>query len=158
MITFAQPGQAQQPPELPGTPIGIQTTFKESATQATDSLIQSLINQTNLDTLIRTVNILSGEDSVTINDSTYFFLSRNAAHPHNNLAADFIFQTLKCFGLPTYNQTYNSTGRNVYSIKAGTVLSGKKSSMEKQFCYPPSKVRKCSLETCRRAKPRSKVA
>lgn len=125
MITIAQPGQAQQPRDLSGMPIGIHTTFKESAIQATNSLIQSLINQTNLDTLIRTVNILSGEDSVTIHDSTYLFLSRNAEHPHNDLAADFIFQTLNSYGLPTYNQQYSANGRNVYSVQAGTVYPGK---------------------------------
>jgi Zn-dependent M28 family amino/carboxypeptidase len=47
-------------------------------------------------------------------------LSRNVLHPHNDLAAEFIFQTLNRFGLPTYNQIYSITGRNVYSIKTGT--------------------------------------
>ncbi|MGB5530586.1 MAG: M20/M25/M40 family metallo-hydrolase, partial [Ignavibacteriaceae bacterium] len=97
-----------------------QTNNNEFSTQAIDTLIQYLINQTNLDTLIYFVNILSGEDSVTINDSTYLFLSRYLYHPHNDLAADFIFQTLTRFNIPTYNQNYSSTGRNVYSIKTGT--------------------------------------
>ncbi|MDW7679936.1 MAG: hypothetical protein SCK70_05190 [bacterium] len=84
-------------------PIGDRTMLNQYAAQVTDSLIQTLINQTNLDTLKHFVNILSGEDSVTINDSTYLLLSRNVLHPHNDLAADFIFRTLNRFGLHTYN-------------------------------------------------------
>ena len=117
---FAPEGITQQLRHLPETLMDIQTPFKESAVPATDSLIQSLIDQTNLDTLIHFVNILSGEDSVTINDSTYLLLSRNVFHPHNDLAADFIFQTLTRFGLPTYNQNYTVVGRNVYAVQTGT--------------------------------------
>ncbi len=114
---------------LPGpfdTSMGIQSTFNESATQATDSLIQSLIDQTNLDTLIHFVKILSGEDSVTIGDSTYLLLSRNVFHAHNNLTADFLFQTLSRFGLPTYNQNYSAVGRNVYAVQTGAVYPDQK--------------------------------
>jgi hypothetical protein len=41
-------------------------------------------------------------------------------HPHNDLAADFIFKTLSNYGMITYNQVYSSSGRNVYAIKTGT--------------------------------------
>ena len=41
-------------------------------------------------------------------------------HPHNDLAADFIFQTLSRFNLPTYNQNYSTSGRNVYAVQTGT--------------------------------------
>jgi Zn-dependent M28 family amino/carboxypeptidase len=78
------------------------------------------VNQTNLDSLTRHVNILSGEDSVTINGSTYLLLSRNASHPHNDLAADYLFQTLERLGLPAYNQFYSANGRNVYGVQVGT--------------------------------------
>lgn len=96
----------------------MQTTFNESAAQATDSLIQSLMNQTNLETLIRFVKILSGEDSVTINDSTYLLLSRNVFHAHNDLAADFLFQPLTRFGLPTYNHNLRSAEMFMRSKRA----------------------------------------
>ncbi|UCF65736.1 MAG: M20/M25/M40 family metallo-hydrolase, partial [bacterium] len=88
--------------------------------QAVDSLIQSLVNQTNLDTLGHYVNVLSGEDSITIGDSTYLLVSRNPLHSHNELAAEYIFQTLTDFGLSTYSQIYSSNGRNIYSILTGT--------------------------------------
>jgi hypothetical protein len=120
ILTQTRQDKAQPLGDRPVMPIRIQPDVNEYSEQTTDSLIQSLINLTNLDTLIHTVNTLSGEDSVTINDSSYLLLSRNVLNPHNDLAADFIFQALNRFGLPTYNQIYSSTGRNVYSIKTGT--------------------------------------
>ncbi|MCW8822921.1 MAG: M20/M25/M40 family metallo-hydrolase, partial [Ignavibacteriaceae bacterium] len=104
------------PPDLHKT----HSNTNEYSAQTVDTLIQYLINQTNLDTLIYFVNILSGEDSVTINDSTYLLLSRYLYHPHNDLAGEFIFQTLNRFNIPTYNQNYSTTGRNVYAVKTGT--------------------------------------
>jgi hypothetical protein len=116
----AQKVEAQLLRDLPAASRGVPPAGNPYSVQSTDSLIQILINQTNLDTLVHFVNVLSGEDSVTINDSTYLLLSRNALHPHNDLAADYIFQTLSRFGLPTYNQNYSTSGRNVYAIQTGT--------------------------------------
>jgi hypothetical protein len=95
-------------------------THTSGTTVLQESLIRSIINQTNLDTLVHFVKILSGEDLVVIGDSTYRILCRNPLHPHNDLAADFIYQTLTRFGLPTYNQVYSQSGRNVYAVKTGT--------------------------------------
>jgi hypothetical protein len=120
IFIFIYKGDAQRLIDPQELRTGMLSSVNEYSVQLRDSLIQSIINQTNLDTLTHTVNLLSGEDPVTINDSTYEFISRNAQHPHNDLAADFIFQTLDRFGLPTYNQNYSTTGRNVYSIQTGT--------------------------------------
>ncbi len=96
------------------------------STPTFDSLIQSCVDQTNLDSLIQTVDVLSGEDSVAINDSTYLILSRYREHPHNDLAAEYIYQRLTRLGLATYSQQYDSTGRNVYAVKNGTDHPDKK--------------------------------
>ena len=119
VFTLSQRSVAQNTTTLPD----LQKTHSSNnkfSIQTEDTLIQYLINQTNLDTLVHFVNVLSGEDSVTINDTTYLFLSRYWLHPHNDLAADFIFQTLSRFDIPTYNQNYSTTGRNVYAVKNGT--------------------------------------
>ncbi len=89
--------------------------------QQPDTLIQSLINETNLDSLTYYVRVLSGEDSVTINGNRRLITSRYVSNPGNDVAADFIYQTLEVFGLPTYNQPYSSSGRNVYAIQTGTL-------------------------------------
>jgi hypothetical protein len=92
----------------------------------TDSLVQNICNQTNIDTLVHFVKILSGEDSMVIGDSTYLILCRNPLHPHNDLAVDFIFQTLTRFGLPAYKQVYSQSGSNVYAVKTGNVYPDQK--------------------------------
>jgi hypothetical protein len=107
-------------------PSTLPVNLESAAIKTADSLIQDLSDQTNLDTLIHTVNVLSGEDSVTINDSTYLLQSRNPLHQHNDLAADFIWQTLRLYGLQTYNQKYSATGRNIYGIKTGTKFPDQK--------------------------------
>lgn len=88
--------------------------------QIPDTLIQNLISQVNLDSVSRYVNILSGEDSVTISGSRYLITSRSYNHPHNDLAANYLFETLQNLGLSTYNQIYSASGRNVYAIQTGT--------------------------------------
>jgi len=90
--------------------------------QSPDSLVESLIMQTNLDTLTRYLNILSGEQSAMINGQPGTITSRYMGHAHNDLAADYLFQTLQKTGLPTYNQNYSSNGRNVFAIQTGSTF------------------------------------
>ena len=104
-------------------PVCLFAVFTSSFAQHPDILVQALANQTNLDTLVYYVNVLSGEDSVIINGSRYLITSRNAFQPGNDLAADFIYQTLEKTGLPTYDQNYSASGRNVFAIQTGTDYS-----------------------------------
>ncbi|NOQ96669.1 MAG: M20/M25/M40 family metallo-hydrolase [Calditrichae bacterium] len=90
--------------------------------QSPDSLVQSLIMQTNLDTLTRYLNILSGEQSAMINGQPATITSRYAGHAHNDLAADYLFETLQKTGLSTYNQNYSAGGRNVYAVQTGSTF------------------------------------
>ncbi|UCD37951.1 MAG: M28 family peptidase [Fidelibacterota bacterium] len=85
-----------------------------------DPHIAKLMNQTNLDSLVSIVRILSGEDSVRIADSTGLIEHRVAGWG-NDLAGDYIKQTLAGYGLETYDQIYSETGRNIYAIQPGTV-------------------------------------
>lgn len=124
-VVFVLADDTRAPRHQPAIPSEVNLAANGNTAPVSDTLIQYLVNQTNLDSLTRYVNILSGEDSATINGSTYLIVSRYASHPHNDLAADFIFQTLNNFGLPTYSQQYDSSGRNVYSVQAGTIYPEK---------------------------------
>ena len=97
-----------------------QICFAQWMTTESDSLIQQVVSQTNLDSLTHYLRILTGVDSVTIEGNRYLITTRHATYPGNNLAADFIYQTLSQTGLPTFNDNYSSTGRNVYSVQTGT--------------------------------------
>jgi hypothetical protein len=90
--------------------------------QTPDSLVQSLVIQTNLDTLTHYLRILTGERWAIINGQSAKITSRYAGHAHNDLAADYLFETLQKTALPTYNQNYSATGRNVYAIQTGNTF------------------------------------
>jgi hypothetical protein len=101
-----------------------------------DPFIDSIINQTNLDSLIATVRILSGEDSVWINGVKIRIQSRRG-DSLKYLAADYIENQLERYNLKVYDQIYwvrvlNSytdftSGRNIYAIQPGYLYP------EKQF-------------------------
>ena len=88
--------------------------------QSYGPFIEELMNQTNLDSLVSYVRILSGEDSVTIADSTGLITHRVSSQG-NDLAAEYIKEKLEDYGLEIYDQQYSSQGRNIYAIQRGTI-------------------------------------
>ncbi|HEY6435328.1 MAG TPA: M28 family peptidase [Ignavibacteriaceae bacterium] len=99
---------------------GIQTSvYSQSPT------IQTIINQTNIDSLVYFVEELSGEVSTIIGGSPYTIVSRNKNQPGNNKAADYIKQKLNSYGLVTYDQNFSATGRNVYGVQLGSQYPNK---------------------------------
>jgi len=88
--------------------------------QSYDPFIEELMNQTNLDSLVSYVRILSGEDSVTIGGSTVLITHR-VSYQGNDLAAEYIKEKLETYGLEIYDQPYSSQGRNIYAIQRGTL-------------------------------------
>jgi len=88
--------------------------------QGYDPFIEELMNLTNLDSLVSYVRILSGEDSVTIADSTVLITHR-VSSIGNDLAAEYIKEKLEDYGLEIYDQQYSSQGRNIYAIQRGTI-------------------------------------
>ncbi len=90
------------------------------------STIQTIINSTNIDSLMYFVKELSGEVSTIIGGSPYTIVSRHKNNASNNKSADYIKQKLQSYGLPAYDQNFSSTGRNVYGVQLGTVYPNKK--------------------------------
>ena len=97
-----------------------QICFAQWMTSESDSIIQQVISETSLDTMTYYLRVLTGVDSVTIGGNRYLITTRHTNYPGNNLAADFIYQTLSQTGLPTFDDNYSSTGRNVYSVQTST--------------------------------------
>ncbi|MHA2100963.1 MAG: M28 family peptidase [Candidatus Kariarchaeaceae archaeon] len=83
-------------------------------------VIQSIIDQTNIDSLIFFVEELSGEGSTLIGGAPYTIMSRNQFQPGNDKAADYIEQKLEYYGLAVYNQQFSSSGKNIYGVQTGT--------------------------------------
>jgi len=91
-----------------------------SISQAQSPTVQSIINQTSLDSLIHFVEELSGEVQTIINGTPYTIVSRHWNNPSNDMAANYIKQKLNSYGLVTYDQWFSGTGRNVYGVQLGT--------------------------------------
>jgi hypothetical protein len=89
-------------------------------------IIQTIINQTNIDSLRHFVRELSGDVQTIINGTPYTILSRHKNQPGNDMAADYIKQKLQSYGLTVYDQWFSSTGRNVYAVQPGTTYPNKK--------------------------------
>ena len=89
--------------------------------------IQTIINQTNLDSLTYFVEELSGEVQTIIGGTPYTIVSRRYNHAGNDMAANYIKEKLESYGLPTYDQTFGTGGgRNVYAVQLGTQYPNKK--------------------------------
>jgi len=85
-------------------------------------IIQQIINSVSQDSLIFFVEELSGEVQTIIGGTPYTIVSRNKYQPSNDKAADYIEQKLEYYGLDVYNQSFSSSGRNVYGVLTGTEL------------------------------------
>lgn len=97
--------------------------------------IDSLINQVSLDSLVKHVRILSGEDSVRIGDSTYLIKTRaSTASFHetkgHRIAAKYLVKILKQYCPQVIEQTLLfrdvDTVRNIIGIQEGKNYPDKK--------------------------------
>ena len=98
----------------------------QSVSYSQSPIIQTIIDQANIDSLIFFVEELSGEVPTIIGGSQYTILSRNKYQPGNDKAADYIQQKFEYYGLNVYNQSFSSTGRNVYAVQPGTDFPNQK--------------------------------
>jgi len=88
--------------------------------QTYNPAVENIINEVNLDSLIYYLRNLSGEDSVVVyGENTR--IEHRVSNWGNNLAADYLTQTLEGFGLTTYVQEYSDNGKNIYAVQEGTV-------------------------------------
>ena len=94
--------------------------------QSYDSSVEGIIKEVNIDSLVNSVMILSGEQVAYINKNATVIGSRNLYSPGNNLAADFIKEKLAGYGLETHDQVFSATGRNVYAVQYGVKYPDKK--------------------------------
>jgi len=82
--------------------------------------VENIIDEVNQDTLIYFLRNLSGEDPVMVNgEQTY--IEHRVSNWGNELAADYLMETLQGFGLEPVKQVYSNGGSNVYAVQEGTV-------------------------------------
>lgn len=101
--------------------IGILFLFASLAAfpQEYSSNVESIIDEVDLESLIYYLRNVSGEDAVWVNgDSTY--IEHRVSNWGNDLAADYLAETLAGFGLTVTIDEYSSTGTNILAVKEGT--------------------------------------
>ncbi len=99
--------------------------FKMSFAQGNPT-IQSIINATNLDSLMFSIEELSGEVSTIIDGSVYTITSRHKFSDGNAKAAVYLKQRLDSYGLTAFYQNFGSLGINVLAEKTGTEFPNQK--------------------------------
>lgn len=98
-----------------------------SLTYPQSPVVQDIINDTNIDSLVYFVRELSGDVETTIGGQSYTIVSRRWNHAGNDMAANYIKEKLESYGLPTYDQYFGTGGgRNVYAVQTGTTYPNKK--------------------------------
>lgn len=100
------------------------TFFNASFSQDYNPLVEELINETMIDSLIKVTRELTGEDSVMINGT--LSLIQNRIYNQNDLAAEYIKQKLIHLGLAPAEQTYSTNGKNIYAIQEGSIYPDEK--------------------------------
>ncbi|MCK5467018.1 MAG: M28 family peptidase, partial [Cyclobacteriaceae bacterium] len=86
----------------------------------------SILEEMSIDTIIYFARELTGDVETIINGTPYTILSRNKYQPGNDMAANYIQQKLEFYGLEVHNQSFSSSGRNVYAIQPGTEFPNQK--------------------------------
>lgn len=107
-------------------PIILLSLFTQSRVFSQSPIVQSIIDNTNIDSLVYFDRELSGDVQTIINGQPYTIVSRNKNQPSNDKAADYIQQKLEFYGLEVFNQSFSSTGRNVYAVQTGTEFLNQK--------------------------------
>lgn len=88
--------------------------------QSFEADIETLISEVSIDSLLSSVRILSGEDSVYINGEKTVIEHRVAGWG-NSLAEDYLAERLEAYGMQAVRQNYSSGATNVLGTMQGTV-------------------------------------
>ena len=91
-----------------------------------NTVIQNILSQTNLDSLVYFDKQLSGDVTIVLGGVIDSIKSRNKNQTGNHKAALFIKSKFESYGIPTTLQTFSSTGENVLGVQTGTKYPNKK--------------------------------
>lgn len=87
--------------------------------ESPEQIAETLVKETNLDSLTLAVQQISGEVTVTINGTATTISSRHKDYPGNELAAEYIAQRLARYGLQVADSRFGKAGRSVYATQLG---------------------------------------
>jgi len=97
-----------------------------TTSSAQDPVVQALLSDVEVDSLIYFASAISGEFAVNVNGNTETIASRNKNNPGNAIAADYIEQKFNEYGLSPAIQTFGAVGENVLGTKTGLLYPNQK--------------------------------
>ncbi|MFN3875059.1 MAG: M28 family metallopeptidase [Flavobacteriales bacterium] len=89
------------------------------ALSAQHPVIQGILAEVRIDSMMRWVSELSGELPVTIGGTEHTILSRHKNNPGNGLAQAWLEQKLAQLGYSPATEAFSATGRNILAAKPG---------------------------------------
>lgn len=87
--------------------------------RAQHPVIQSVLNEVRIDSMMHWVNELSGEAPVTISGAGHTLLSRHKNNAGNDLAQAWLMQKFVEMGYAPVVQSFSTTGKNILVTKPG---------------------------------------
>ncbi|MCK9279769.1 MAG: M20/M25/M40 family metallo-hydrolase [Melioribacteraceae bacterium] len=94
-----------------------------SSVAAQDPLVAELVNRVNKDSILATMNVLTGHTSFWYGAGEYKIKSRNSYDDGNKAAGEYIKRKLRNLGYNVYSQKFGVIdGENVYALVNGTEL------------------------------------
>ena len=101
--------------------------LRTSAAFAQHPVIQSVVDGVEIDSLVWSLERLSGEEPVDVGAGSQLIVSRHDLNSGNALAADWLQQRLTANGYtPTVQVFSGGAGENVLAVKTGAVHPGRK--------------------------------
>jgi hypothetical protein len=97
-----------------------------SPAQQFDPLVQTLISQVNVDSLMRTVKDLSGENTVTVNGVSQKIITRFIHTGGHAAARAYLKSRFESYGLTPVMQVVDTACTNILLVKQGTTYPNRK--------------------------------
>jgi hypothetical protein len=91
------------------------------STFSQNPLIQTMLNEVEIDSLLFNANAISGETGVVVQGVTDTIKSRHKTKPGNELAFRYLRQRFEDYGLQTDSLIFSATGKNILAIQPGMV-------------------------------------
>ncbi len=86
-----------------------------------DPVVQGILDAVSIDSMMQSVEEMSGEVSVDLGSGPVTIVSRHKDNAGNNLAQQYFEQRFTAMGYSPVAQSFNATGRNVIVTKPGMV-------------------------------------
>src|SRR5690606_37573909 len=93
--------------------------FSVQNIRAQNTVIQNIVDEVKLDSLVNFVENISGVKAVSINGTSQIIQSRQHQKVGNELAYKYLKSEFERYGFQIDSFRFNPTGKNLYAIKTG---------------------------------------